>query len=177
MDLIRRTGSLDISSEPCRAGFVWLGWNAIGSLLPLWGTAFLLWIFGKDITAYNLLKNGEFVLYSAAFAGSAMYSIRRDLFPSKNTLQLLLVMSMLVSLLVFVAITVQSVNDKPEWFRISESAITTVSYLVLIATSLLCFLVTVAEADGAGKDVPEALKRDEKMLNMQFDKLLQMKNR
>lgn len=177
MDLIRRIGKLPIGSEACRAGYLWLAWNVIASLLPLWGTAFLLMIFGKDISMYGFLKNGEFVLYAAAFAGGAMYVIRRDIFPSKNSLTLLFVLMILISLLVFVAITVLSVSNNPAWLSVSEDAITSISIVVIVATTILSFFVTVADASGAWTDVPQALKNNEQQLEEAFDQLLNKSGR
>lgn len=172
MDLIRRVWALPIDSEPWRAGYIWLGWGVIGGLLPLWGTAIVLLLFGQSISLYGLLKNGEFVLYAASFAGGAMYVISRDIFPSRNALNFLLVLLLLISLSVFVAITVISVSNKPEWLNIKENALTWISIIVIVATTLLCFLITIAEASGFGFDVPAALKRDEKKLEKDLDQLL-----
>lgn len=101
-----------------------------------------------------------------------MYVIRRDLFPSKNTLTILLVILLSISLLVFVAITVTSLSNKPEWLTISEDALTYISIGVIAIATIFCFFITIADASGAGCDVPSILKKDEKALEKSFDKLL-----
>ena len=172
MDLIRRVSALPFNSEPYRSGYIWLGWGVIGGLLPLWGTAFMLLLVGKSISLFELLKNGEFVLYSASFAGGAMYSISQDIFPSRKGLNLLLALILLICLLVFVSITVISFSNKPDWLTISKEALTFISIVVIVLTTLICFLITVAVASGSGFDVPDALKRDEKKLERDLDLLL-----
>lgn len=172
MDLIKRVWSFPVSSEPWRSGYLWLGWSVFAGLLPLWGTACILLLFGKSISLVGLLKNGEFVLYAASFVGGAMFVIRRDVFPSKNTLTILLVLLLSISLLVFVAITVTAITNKPDWLNISEGALTIISILVIVVATIFCFFITVAEASGAGYDVPAALKKDEKELEKGLDALL-----
>lgn len=172
MDLIRRVLASPIHSEPWRDGWLWLGWSVIAGLLPLWGTAGILLLFGKSISLFGLLKNGEFVLYAASFIGGAMYVIRRDVFPSKNTLTILLVSLLAVSLLVFVAITVSAISNKPDWLNISQDALAWISILVIVVATVFCLLITIAEASGAGYDVPTALKKDGKTLENDLDELL-----
>jgi len=172
MDLIKRVWELSFNSDPFRSGYLWFIWNVIASLLPLWGTAFLFWIFGKHISLYDTLKHGEFVLYSAAFVGGAMYVNRRDIFPSRNTVNILLFLLLIISLMVFVAITVLSVGNNPEWLKIDEDVLTFISVSDILITILFCFLIMVAEAGGFGVDIPDALKKDEKKLGKDFDDLL-----
>lgn len=101
-----------------------------------------------------------------------MFVIRRDVFPSKNTLTILLVLLLSISLLVFVAITVTAISNKPDWLNISEDALSMISIGVILAATVFCFFITVAEAGGAGYDVPSALKKDERELEKNLDALL-----
>lgn len=172
MDLIRRVWELPFSSEPWRAGYIWFALNVISSLLPLWGTVLLLLLYSKDISLYGMLKNGEFVLYSAAFAGGALYVIRRDIFISRSASNALLISLLLISSIIFVAITVSSVNDQGGTAHISEYVLTLSSVVVLLVSIIFCFLITVADAAGLGMDIPDALKKDEKKLGTDFDLLL-----
>jgi formate hydrogenlyase subunit 4 len=172
MDLIKRVWELPLRSEPWRAGYIWLILNIISSLLPLWGTILLLLLFSKDISLYGMLKNGEFVLYSAAFTGGALYVIRRDIFISRSISTALLVSFLLVSSVIFVAITASSVNDQSGFPRINESVLTYSSVIVFASTIIFCFFITVADAAGFGLDIPEALKKDEKKLGVDFARLL-----
>lgn len=179
MELIR---VLPRSMAPWRAAFLWLGWGVLGGLLPLWGTALLLGLFGKPFHLFELLKNGEFVLYSASFIGGAMYTIRRDVFPSKNLLNITFCFLIAICLIVFAGITVGMLaqGEEPassaaqtEFPHMTQTGLTCVSLIVFALSTLACFLVTLAEAGGAGADVPEAMKRDGKTLNASFDALLQ----
>ncbi len=172
MDLIRRVWELPFSSEHWRAGYIWLFWNIISSLLPLWGTILFLLLFNRDISLYGMLKNGEFVIYAAAFAGGALYVLRRDIFTSRNISTALLVFLLLISTVIFVAITASSVNDQSSFPRINQSVVIYSSVIVFALTITFCLFITVAEAAGFGMDIPEVLKKDEKKLEADFDRLL-----
>lgn len=172
MDLIKRVWELPFNSEPWRAGYIWFALNIISSLLPLWGTILLLSLFSKDVSLYGMLKNGEFVLYSAAFSGGALYVIRRDIFISRNASNALLITLLLVSSIIFVAITVPSVNDQSGTTHINQTFLTCSSVFVFLLSVIFCFFITVAEAAGFGMDIPDALKKDEKKLGSDFDRLL-----
>lgn len=171
MDLIKRL-RIPINSPECKDGLLWLCWNVIGGLVPLWGTAILLSIFEKPIVLFDFLKGGEFILYAASFIGGAMYVIRRDIFPSRNFLNILFYVLWAICLLVFAAITVTAIGGNPGWLKISPDTLTSMSVGVLFFSIAACFLIAVAEALGVGVDVPDALKRDENKLNASFDKLL-----
>jgi hypothetical protein len=172
MDLIKRVWELPFNSEPWRAGYIWFTLNIISSLLPLWGTILLLLLFSKDVSLYEMLKNGEFVLYSAAFSGGALYVIRRDIFISRNTSNILLIASLLVSSIIFVAITVPMVNDQVGTTHINQTFLTYSSVVVFFLSVIFCFFITVADAAGFGLDIPDALKKDEKKLSSDFEQLL-----
>lgn len=172
MDLIKRVWELPFSSEPWRAGYIWFALNIISSLLPLWGTILLLLLFSKDVSLYGMLKNGEFVLYAAAFSGGALYVIRRDIFISRNASNALLITLLLVSSIIFVAITVPSFNELGGSTNINQTFLTCSSIFVFLASIIFCFFITVAEAAGFGMDIPDVLKKDEKKLSSDFDRLL-----
>src|SRR6266571_6014410 len=74
MDAVRIAWTQGFRSDAWRSGYLWLGWAVIGGLLPLWGTALLFLLFGKNIALYEFLRNGEFVLYAASFIGGSMYA-------------------------------------------------------------------------------------------------------
>lgn len=173
MDLIKRVWELPFNSEPWCAGYIWLALNVTSSLLPLWGTILLLSLFGKDISLYGLLKNGEFVLYAAAFSGGALYVIRRDIFVSRNASNALLILLLLISSIIFVAITVLSVNNQDGSSQINQSVLTFSSVIVFSSSIIFCFFITIAEAAGFAVDIPEALKKDENQLGADFDRLLE----
>jgi len=144
----------------------------LGGLLPLWGTALLLSLFGKSFILFEFLKNGEFVLYSASFIGGAMYTIRKDVFPSKNFLNILFFSLLAICLLVFVAITISLFAKEEALPKLSPEVLTKISIAVFIVSTIACFLVTLADAAGAGADVPDAMKRDGKSLDRTFENLL-----
>lgn len=174
MDILKRAWSLGFRSEGWMAGYIWLGWGVIGGLVPLWGTAFLLWLLSKEVVPYGLLKNGEFVLYAASFIGGSLFTIRRDVFPNRNFLNLSFYALLGITLLTFAAVTITSLQEaegRAPSLHISNTALTWISVLVFAFATVLCFLVTVVDAAGAGRDVPAALKQDEAKLEEAFAKL------
>jgi hypothetical protein len=177
MEILKRAWSLSFRSEGWMAGYIWLAWGVIGGLVPLWGTAFLLTLLSKDVEPYGLLKNGEFVLYAASFIGGSLFTIRRDVFPNRNFLNLAFYALLGITLLTFAAVTIASLQQAggqgPIALHISRSALTWISVVVFGLATFLCLLVTVVDASGAGRDVPAALKQDEAKLEAAFTKLEQ----
>ncbi len=174
MDILKRAWSLGFRSEGWLAGYIWLGWGVIGGLVPLWGTAFLLWLLSKEVEPYGLLRNGEFVLYAASFIGGSLFTIRRDVFPNRNFLNLSFYALLGITLLTFAAITITSLGQgegKTLDLHISSTALTWISVIVFTCATVLCLLVTVLDAAGAGRDVPAALKQNEAKLDEAFAKL------
>jgi hypothetical protein len=174
MDILKRAWSLGFRSKGWQAGYIWLGWGVIGGLVPLWGTAFLLWLLSREIEPFGLLKNGEFVLYAASFIGGSLFTIRRDVFPNRNLLNLFFYALLGITLLTFAAITITSLghaDGRAPNLHISPTALTWISGLVFAFSTLLCLLVTVLDAAGAGLDVPERIKRNETKLEEAFAKL------
>lgn len=160
-----------------QAGALWLGWVVIGGLLPLWGTAVLLGLFGKSVDSHELLKNGEFVLYAASFSGATLYVIRRDIFPSRNLLTIAHCAVLAICLLVFTALTVTSMlagqamqQPAQAVHTIAPGALFGWSIAMLVLSCLLGFLVTVADAAQLGFDLKDQAKKDLKQLNSDFDK-------
>jgi len=175
MDIVRRAWNQGFRSKAWMSGYIWLGWGVIGGLVPLWGTAFLLWLLSKEVEPYVLMKNGEFVLYAASFIGGSLYTIRRDVFPNRNFLNLFFYALLGLTLLTFAAVTITSLGQAEGLagfpLHISGGALTWISVLVFLFATLLCLLVTVVDASGAGADVPAALKRDQAKLDDAFQKL------
>ncbi len=175
MDIFRKAWSLSFRSEAWCAGYIWLGWGVIGGLLPVWGTTFLLLLLSRDVEFHDLLKNGEFVLYSASFIGGSLYTIRRDVFPNRNFLNLIFYSLLGITLLTFAAITVTHLEEGTGIslisLQLSETVLTWVSVSVFSLATILCLITTVIEASGAGFDVPASLKKDEAKLSDAFDKL------
>ena len=175
MRAVRVAWDAGFKSEAWHSGYVWLGWGVMGSLLPLWGTALLLVLFGREMSLYELLKNGEFVLYAASFIGGSMYTIRRDVFPSKNTLTMVLVGSLAVCSLVFAAIAVttleKQVSRSLEWLQLNPTALTWTSVAVFVIATLMCLVVMVVDSSGAAVDIPEKLKEQPDRLEAEFDRM------
>ncbi len=156
------------------AGGVWLAWGLVAGLLPLWGTSILLLLFGKGVKIYELLRNGEFVLYAASFIGGSLFTIRRDIFPSKNLLNLSLIATLMASTLIFAAITVASMSQAPGpnplAFRVDESTLTALSIFIFAVATFLSWLITVVDASGGGRDVATEIRNGERALEDAFER-------
>lgn len=153
-------------------GCLWLFIQVGVGLLPLWGLAAIFFLVGRKYEMYDLLKNGEFVLYAASFVTGGLYSVRHDIFPFRKSIQVVLVIIVVLATVVFASISVVNIGEKPSWLRIDQTALTTISYGVFAVSTLLCFGIAIAEAGNAGFNIPEKLRKDRKALETGLDKLL-----
>jgi hypothetical protein len=65
---------------------LWVGYNALGSLLPIWGTYFLLKLHGQHFHLNDFVRHGEFALYSATFLAPALQMVVRNIREGKYVL-------------------------------------------------------------------------------------------
>jgi hypothetical protein len=49
-----------------------VGYNLLGSLMPIWGTYFVLKLHQQPFHLNDFVKHGEFALYTAAFLAPAL---------------------------------------------------------------------------------------------------------
>lgn len=153
-------------------GTYWLVIQVAIGLLPLWGTAMLLTLFGRPYDIYDLLRNGEFVLYAASFVTGGLYSVRHDIFPVRNALLMTLIVLLVIATLVFAVISVLNIGANPTWLRVDRTALQLISIGVFAISTLVCFGITVAEAGNAGLNIPDALRADRQKLEDGLDKLI-----
>jgi len=166
--MIHLIKALPKETKPWSAGLQWFVWSIFAGLLPLWGTAMIFSLFQREYEIYDFAKNGEIVLYAASFVGGAMYSIRKDFFPSKNSLTIIFFIILAVCALVFGAIALNQI-DQTSFREINKTLLMFISGIIILFTTLLCLFVVVVEANGGGFDMPAAQKEGEKNLEKQFD--------
>jgi hypothetical protein len=153
-------------------GTYWVVVQVLLGLLPLWGTVLIFSLLGKKYGLYDLLRNGEFVLYAASFVTGGLYSVRHDVFPLRKVVTIALIGVLLVSSLVFAAISVLNIGANPSWLVVDVDVMTHTSVGVFLLATVVCTFVTVAEAGNAGLNIPDRLRRDRRSLEEGLDSLL-----
>ena len=159
-------------------GLQWFGWTVIGGLIPLWGSAFLFTLTGRDPSWADFLSHGEFALYAASYAGGALYIAVRDFrkgsFPSRGPLVIVLVALLLFSTLTFAGVTLAPplTGDAAEHTgSLNQPVLVGASVLLLFVTSVVALIVTVVENTLTGPDLAKSRKKSLKQLSEDFDKL------
>lgn len=161
-----------ITKRSLSDGGYWLMVQVFFGLLPLWGTVLLFALLSKKYELYDLLRNGEFVLYAASFVTGGLYSVRHDIFPLRRIVTLILVLVLLVSSLVFASISVLNIGANPSWLRVDADVMTHTSIVVFVIATLVCAFITIAEAGQGGLNIPDRLRRDRKVLEEGLDNLI-----
>lgn len=161
-----------ITKRSLSDGGYWLMVQVFFGLLPLWGTVLLFELLSKKYEFYDLLRNGEFVLYAASFVTGGLYSVRHDIFPLRRVVTVILVVVLVVSSLVFASISVLNIGENPGWLPVNVDVMTHTSVGVFILATVVCAFITVAEAGQAGLNIPDRLRRDRKSLEEGLDNLL-----
>jgi hypothetical protein len=162
-----------VTRRSLKDGGYWFLIQVAVGLLPLWGTALLLSLVGRPYGLYELLKNGEFVLYAASFVAGGLYSVRHDIFPARNVLLLSLVVILVVASLVFSCISIISIGENPGWLRVDGKVLTWISVFIFIISTLICLSITIAEAGNAGGSIPDKFRKNRQALEAGLDKLIQ----
>jgi hypothetical protein len=97
---------------------MWVAYNCLGSLMPIWGSYFLLHLFHQTFTLNDFAKHGEFALYTAAFLAPALQQVVRNIKNEKYVLGtgavLISVTGLVVSAIIYSGlITVQTLSGPP----------------------------------------------------------------
>ncbi len=161
-----------VTKGSLRDGAIWLFIQVLFGLLPLWGTMLIFSLLSKKFELYDLLRNGEFVLYAASFVTGGLYSIRHDIFPLRNIVSYLLMGVLLVASLVFASISVINIGARPSWMTVDVDVMTRTSICVFVVATIVCAFITVADAGQAGLNIPQRLLRNRKSLEAGLDALL-----
>jgi hypothetical protein len=65
---------------------MWVAYNFLGSLMPIWGTYFLLHLYHQSFVLNDFAKHGEFALYTAAFLAPALQQVVKNIKNDKYVL-------------------------------------------------------------------------------------------
>ncbi len=154
------------------------GFNVLGALLPSWGTALLLPLFGHELLYGDFAKHGEFALYSAAFLSPALFVILRHMKKGRYVLgsgfALFVVAGLLASALVYAGVT--SAAPIANATTMSNSQSLNDRYLVVLSTLLLLFslvvtmLVSFVENKTATFNMQEVESQEQDKLREKFEK-------
>lgn len=148
----------------------WLLFTVLGSLLPVWGSWFLLRLFSQEIRWIDFFKDGEFALYSAALIAPALYLILKENFKipflQRHLCGFLAFFFLICSLLIFSAVTALSANESlGKAVILNESFLVKTSITIFALTVILVFFVKLGDdltAEGIYKLKQKAAEELEK---------------
>jgi cytochrome bd-type quinol oxidase subunit 2 len=119
---------------------MWLLFNIVGSLLPLYVTALMLLVSTLTFDYQNFTRNGEFVLYAAALLAPAAFQILRDLrspFPFRTGLGLGMLVLMIFAVALYVFANQQSRSEHTLSFAVVTVIIYVLSLIIAFWVNLI----------------------------------------
>src|SRR5262249_51646085 len=122
-----------------------VSYNAAGSLMPIWGTYFVLKLHRQSFQMNDFVKHGEFALYTATFLAPALQSIVRNIKDGKYVLGTGSVLFALMGLLISVDIYSAVVGGVKYPQDLDEHFLFLVSVILFGASLVFTVLVTVIE--------------------------------
>lgn len=147
---------------------LWVGYNALGSLIPIWGTYFLIRLHRQHFQMNDFVKHGEFALYAATFLAPALQLVVRNIRDSRYLLGtgavLAAVFGLLISVVLYsgVVVGVKSPQEIDEVFLFWTS-------IGLFALSLgFAVLVTLIENEQLNPNVRKTEAAEQSILNEKF---------
>lgn len=159
---------IDIKTEHWKEASVKLCYTLIGSLIPIWLGAFIVWIIGRLSSWTMFFIHGEFAIYSAALLASVFYLIssgrERNPFLKKRFLSIsTLVLILIAAGLFFIAVT--NLTD-----RIVLLIVFTM--IIFVFSNTIFFLANVLEIAQIDEDIRKFEKSDIEDLGKKLDKKL-----
>jgi hypothetical protein len=160
------------TNEQWKSTMYWLLYTLIGGLVPTWGGAILLWIFGNWRGWEPFYANGEFILYSAALLAPALHILIKD--ARKPGFQLLAILNLailFISFLLYAAIALSAFNIVNTEYKINLSLLSILSIWLFVLSVIISFLSELLENVKSDPDV-EKIKSDQMYeLSGEFKKL------
>jgi hypothetical protein len=157
-----------------RDGAMWLGFNLVGSLTPIWFGWLLLTLLSRPPSWADLSSHGEFALYSAAMLAPTLYILLRDLrapgFPGRLVLGLLAFTAAVVSTGFFAAVTTAFAIPQP-LLKINQAFLRSGTLGLFVFSALLAFVVTVVDNARSQPDIRGMAATQEQELAKDFEKL------
>jgi hypothetical protein len=153
---------------------IWLVFNLLGSLTPVWFGWFLLTLLSRGPSWADFSRHGEFALYSAAMFAPTFYIILRDLeqpvFPGRLPLGLLTLIGTLIATGFFAAVTTAFLTPEP-LLRINQSFLQRGTLGLFAFSAVLAFIATVLDNARFTPDVRRISETQRTNLAKEFDKL------
>jgi hypothetical protein len=146
----------------------WLGYNLLGSLMPIWGTYFLLRLHHQQFYLNDFVKHGEFALYTAAFLTPALQLVVTNIRNAKYVLGTGTVLFALAGLVVAVNIYSGVAVGLPSPQQIDEHFLFLVSVILFLSSLAFAFLVTLIEYQVANPNPRKSEAEDSRELNERF---------
>jgi uncharacterized membrane protein YhaH (DUF805 family) len=144
---------------------LWVGYNLLGSLMPIWGTYFLLQLHHQNFVLNDFIKHGEFALYTAAFLAPALQLVVRNIRDAKYVLGTGAVLFAVAGLVVSGIIYSGVVVGVPSPQQIDESFLFKVSIILFASSLAFAVLVTLIENQQLNPNVTKSEADDQKALN------------
>lgn len=160
-------------------GFIWLGWHFVCALMPIWITMIFLRIFKQPIGFDVFTRNAELAIYSASFLGTCLYVVLRDFrknsYPSRAVLSIILVPLLLFSGLMFGFIAILDVLKDiniPQPLQVFDREFIAGSSLILFPfVFFLTFLIVVVDNVRSNADIRDIQEEDYNQLSHEFEAL------
>jgi hypothetical protein len=142
-----------------------VGYNLLGSLMPIWGTYFLLQLHHQHFVLNDFIKHGEFALYTAAFLAPALQLVVRNIRDAKYVLRpgavLFAVAGLVVSGIIYSGVVV----GVPSPQQIDEEFLFKVSIILFASSLAFAVLVTLIENQQLNPNVTKSEADDRKALD------------
>jgi hypothetical protein len=162
------------------AAFLWLTWNMIFGLLPIWVTALSLMLLGGGSVVSSAVQNGEFALYSASYVGAAWYFVvyesrKENRFPAQLPLHIISVVLLITALIVYLTIRIPGAAPSNDCCvapaRVDGYLVSVVSWILLPLSLVLGFVLHVVDGILRDPDLRTIGQSQYKKLTDDFDGL------
>jgi hypothetical protein len=162
------------SWENWRDTISWLGFNVLGSFMPIWGSFFLLRLSGQAFVIRDFMKHGEFALYTAAFLAPALQLIVRNLRNKRYILRtgsvLLCLAGLLISAIVYAGVVTMTGPPGFSAQRLNEEFLFRTSWIIFPASLIFVLGVTLLQNQMENPNVPEIEESQEAQLRKRFER-------
>lgn len=153
----------------------WLGFNVLGSLMPIWGSFFLLKLGSHAFAFRDFMIHGEFALYTAAFLAPAFQLIARNL-PDKRyvfrTGSLFIALAgLVISALIYAGVvTITSSSGSPQ--KLNEWFLFRTSWIIFPASLIFVLCINLVQNQIENPPVSEIEESQEAELRKKFEQKL-----
>lgn len=156
---------LSARRETWRHTISWLGFNVLGSFMPIWGSFFLLKLYGQPFNWNDFVKHGEFALYTASFLAPALQVVIRNIRDARYVLGsgsvLLALFGLLCSAIIYASIATSIAAKLSSTIQIDEPFLFQVSFILFPVSFTFAVVVTLIENQMSTPNV-SAIEKDQR---------------